>query len=115
VLFVSWLALRRSESVGFFYAFVNYAVHGVMYTYYATATWSTRVRRLAWTVTLLQIAQMILCATLTFAKLVVMLGGTRQVCQGDTSTLALVLILYVSYGFLFARIYMQRFGRAKLE
>jgi hypothetical protein len=106
VLLYCWLAYGWRSNLGLVFATMNYAVHSVMYAYYALAaagrkpTWGSRV-------TLMQITQMIAgCSACAYAWVQ---GGA--LCDNYYALVA-ATVLYASYLALFVKFFTQRDARS---
>ena len=100
VLVFSAHAFVTGNPAGFWYMWMNLAVHSVMYSYYSVHPYG---RRLAPLITALQMAQMVVGLGISWNALF-------QCPHGKTSNL-LGLGIYASYGFLFARYFWGRYVR----
>ncbi len=80
MLLYCWHAYATMAGVGFVFAVMNYAVHAVMYSYFALATLKVLPGWFpAWCVTLAQIAQMVHTCTHT-------LTPTTHTCTQTNTT-----------------------------
>lgn len=110
VLSYCWFAYARLSSNGFYFATMNYAVHALMYTYYALQaagarpTWGAIVTRV-------QIAQMIAGCVIVGASAWLQLVHGRA-CE-DPTVLAAAAAIYTSYLALFVRFFFAKMSSAR--
>lgn len=105
VLSYCWLAYARLSSSGFFFASMNFAVHALMYSYYALQAAGARPRWGA-VVTRVQIAQMIAGCAIVGASAWLQLAH-RRACE-DPAVLAAAAAIYASYLALFVRFFFSK-------
>ena len=104
VMLYCWYAFSLQSHLGFYFTTMNYAVHAIMYCYYALTSlgfappWGTAV-------TLLQISQMFCGSGLCAYSWVV-----GEEARGS---LAAGALLYASYLVLFVQFFVQKKGRAE--
>jgi len=113
VLIFTWYAYADEASTGRWYACMNYSVHAVMYTYYALRACGVKIpRQLAMSITISQIAQMIMGTFVTFYAYFARVNGRN--CEISYSTLYAGMAIYVSYFVLFAHFFINAyFGSRK--
>lgn len=98
---------------GRWFIFMNYAVHSIMYTYYAIASTGLRLPRfLAMTVTTLQTSQMLVGVAISvyvaYLKRV-SAGNPDFICQQTDENLMICFGIYVSFAFLFMRFFVKSY------
>jgi len=115
VLVYSWYAVMISVPVGNLFGVMNAFVHSIMYFYYFL---SSVGQRPSWGkyITILQIVQMILGLTFTFAwsyfhvtRNDCVLVKSEGIPADDNIFMTASLLLYGSYFILFLRLYLSRF------
>lgn len=108
VLLFTWYATASYMSTGRWYIYMNYLVHAIMYSYYATRAIGIRLpKQLAMVITTLQIVQMILgCFVTSYAYYVRSHGSS---CQTTTESATWALLMYSTYFLLFAHFFVQAY------
>jgi hypothetical protein len=110
VALLTWIGLAVHAPVAMWCGAMNYAVHAIMYTYYAAmAAPALRplARPFAGLVTLLQIAQMVVASFIHLAIVGWRLRG--RACWWDPPMLGCTLCAYLVYLALFAQIFATRY------
>jgi elongation of very long chain fatty acids protein 6 len=124
VLLYVWHAAIGLTAAGRWFMTMNYAVHSIMYTYYALASAGIRLPRwIAMGVTTLQTSQMIagVFISLYIARLKWTKDGNNPdfVCQQSNENLLFCLAIYASFAVLFmrffARAYLTKSRRSHAE
>ncbi|VDM45793.1 unnamed protein product, partial [Toxocara canis] len=94
---------------GRFFVCMNYFVHSIMYTYYASTAYGFRPSRImAMTLTTLQIVQMI--GGLTIVYLVYNIKTKTDLpCQQSMGNLTLSFIIYITFAALFIQFYIKSY------
>lgn len=114
VLLFCWNSYVTTAGAGLYFISMNYTVHAVMYFYYflqaikAIPKWFP-----SWTITLLQISQMIIGTFIVGASYYFYIfGGAKygpRECNNQPSNLAAGGIIYASYLYLFVEFALKRF------
>lgn len=87
---------------------MNYGVHAVMYSYYALRALRVKIpRQLAMSITISQIAQMIMGTFVTFYAYYSKASG--RPCDMSFSTLYAGIAIYISYFILFAQFFIASY------
>lgn len=87
------------------YVWINYAVHALMYSYYAMRAMKIRVPRLhAMSITVLQILQMVVAITVS-----VYAYFHRHECNVGVPTVIMTLFLYISFFVLFLNYFFKTY------
>ena len=105
VMYYAWHAYATRTSIGPWFATVNYVVHAIMYSYYASTQIpdvKRRVARVAPYITVLQISQMLFGISVGLVAL-----GTSGCGDHRTNTL-MSLGMYTSYAVLFIRLFQKK-------
>ena len=111
VMVYCWLAYGRASPSGFFFAAMNFAVHALMYGYFAAQSAGARIpRRWGALITRLQIAQMVAGCALVAASAAMQLGGGHA-CE-DPAVLAAAACIYASYLVLFVQFFFSKAAAA---
>lgn len=110
VMGYTWHAYVTRTSLGAWFATLNYAVHSIMYTYYALTQlprFRARVAPIAPLITIAQIVQMLL------GLLVCAVAMRTPGCRAHRANTALAIGIYASYAVLFVRFFFQRRRRTR--
>ena len=108
VFVYTWYGLAYGSAIGHWFSCMNFAVHSVMYTYYAVKALGWYVpKRVALLITIMQISQM-------FGGLIVILTASHskqqgQPCEIYNPVVYVGLGIYASYAFLFIRFFLARY------
>lgn len=104
---------KTQLSCGWFFALMNYPVHGYMYTYYTFASFGYRPARWAMSITVIQILQMVGGLIITAVAIYAKNYKPGCVWQNPATTnipvLSMSLCIYGSYFILFTRFYIERY------
>lgn len=112
VLIFTWYCYADEASTGRWYSNMNYSVHAIMYTYYALRALGVRIpRQLAMSITISQIAQMIMGTFVTFYAFYAKSIKGRS-CDISMSTLYFGVAIYISYFVLFAQFFIATYMKA---
>lgn len=110
VLIFTWYCYADESSTGRWYSNMNYLVHAIMYSYYALRALGVRIpRQLAMSITISQIAQMIMGTFVTFYAYYAKVSG--QSCDISYSRLYAGIAIYTSYFLLFAQFFISSYLR----
>lgn len=108
VLLLTWFAVGAITSTGRWYANMNYAVHAVMYSYYALSSFGWKIpRSVALMITSLQIAQMVMGLIVTVAASIVRFSGDH--CEVETEIIAMFFLVYFTYFLLFVKYFYNTY------
>mmetsp|Transcript_19054 Transcript_19054/g.59873 ORF Transcript_19054/g.59873 Transcript_19054/m.59873 type:complete len:312 (-) Transcript_19054:265-1200(-) len=109
VLLYCWHSYSVQIATGMWYAVMNYAVHTVMYAYYAATQTSLRkaVRPYAIYITLAQLAQMVMGIFVTVRAVLYQSAGVE--CHVNKTNSILGLAMYSSYFLLFAKLFVENY------
>lgn len=104
VMIYCWYSYQNPMSTGIWFGTVNYAVHAIMYLYYAIRASGRRLPRwIARTITTIQISQMFLGLAINYLAGYSLWVGKS--CQTNWWNISLSLGMYVSYIILFGNFY----------
>mmetsp|Transcript_24788 Transcript_24788/g.41422 ORF Transcript_24788/g.41422 Transcript_24788/m.41422 type:complete len:314 (+) Transcript_24788:155-1096(+) len=108
VLLYCWHAYHNRIGPGLWFASANYTVHTVMYTYYflMAAGLHKLARPCASLITTLQIAQMMMGTTVTAYSAI---WSQTEQCKVDPANYKMGLAMYVSYFWLFAVLFINKY------
>ncbi|CAD5220929.1 unnamed protein product [Bursaphelenchus okinawaensis] len=110
VLVYTWHAYKDHTASGRWFIWMNYGVHALMYSYYALRAAQFRVPRLiAMTVTVLQIAQMVMGVYIGYRVFNIKSAG--QSCQQTNENLYFSFLIYFSYFCLFCHFFYKAYLR----
>ncbi|EER03348.1 fatty-acyl elongase, putative [Perkinsus marinus ATCC 50983] len=106
VLLYCWHAGAYEQPTGIFFATMNYMVHSIMYFYYFLSSVGHKPR---WglTVTILQIAQMLIGMFVVAIHYYALRTVPR--CDGATQDLSAAFLMYTAYLILFAQFFVGRY------
>jgi hypothetical protein len=113
VLLFCWHSYATEASTGLFFVTMNYSVHAAMYGYYylmaigAKPVWFNPV-----TITICQIAQMIVGTVLCVISFVLLMKGDEN-CAVKKENVIAGAIMYGSYLYLFCEFAVRRFVNVK--
>jgi elongation of very long chain fatty acids protein 6 len=110
VLVYVWHSACELTAAGRWFIFMNYAVHSIMYTYYAITSAGFRLpRTLSMCVTTLQTTQMLIGVGISIY--VARLKWTQgfSFCQQSNENLILCFVIYISFAFLFMRFFAKAY------
>ena len=108
VLIYAWYGHSHNAAIGLWFGCMNYAVHSVMYSYYALRSAGVRVPSIVMQiVTLLQLSQMAmgLVCNYTATKLLV----EEKNCMMSWDHVYIGSVIYASYAILFANFFYRRY------
>ena len=108
VLLCTWYTFVTHCPPGLIYSTINYGVHAVMYFYYFLMAIKCKPKWFnpKW-ITIAQITQMVVGGSVSvMAFLVVSREGCWATYENNTG----ILVMYVSYFFLFLQFFLQRYG-----
>ncbi len=87
---------------------VNFAVHSIMYSYFALRAMGVRVpKAVSMLITTLQLSQMVLGIVIICRVFLIKLAGTP--CQQDNGNLLLGAAIYSSYFVLFVKFFVDAY------
>ena len=110
VLIFSWYCYAESSSTGRWHCNMNFLVHSIMYSYYALKSLGVRIpRQLAMSITISQIAQMIMGAFVSFYAFYAKKSGLS--CEISDSRLYAGMGIYASYFILFTQFFYTTYLR----
>lgn len=112
-LVFSWYAYGTGVALGIYFAGVNYAVHTIMYSYYAIrASGLVRVpRQVNVTITLLQLLQMVFGVYLNIYSYIEL--RSDRPCDNNLPSIYSSLLMYLSYVILFGNFFYQSYMTKK--
>lgn len=107
VLLFTWFTYAEIGSKGHWFMVMNYCVHAIMYSYYAFRSRGYSPPKFcAMSITILQIAQMIMGSIVSAYAYIVI---TDNDCNVTRLSIHLALALYFSYFVLFANFFMKSY------
>ena len=110
VLVLTWYGLGARQSNGHWFGAMNYAVHSVMYSYFAVYATGKKISPLiSKLVTVLQIAQMFVGIAVNFAIYIAFQRG--EVCDVNSTFLYMGSFIYGTYAFLFIKFYFAKYSK----
>ncbi|CCW64240.1 unnamed protein product [Phytomonas sp. EM1] len=125
VLIFSWFSYSMGNSTMSMFACMNIFVHTIMYSYFFICSmgWKKLVRRFSKFITMLQILQMVVGSALTFYSYYINMSAYRKgiddidklPCAVNKSTARFGCIMYLSYLYLFCKMYVQSYMTPKKE
>ncbi|XP_067938765.1 very long chain fatty acid elongase 6-like [Watersipora subatra] len=108
VLLYSWYSLREEVASGRWFICLNFAVHAVMYSYYALRALKFRVpNQIRMIITAQQLIQMIIGCFLNFY--VYSIKNEGRFCQISYENIRLSFLMYFSYFILFAKFFYDTY------
>jgi elongation of very long chain fatty acids protein 6 len=108
VLVYTWHAYKDHTASGRWFIWMNYAVHALMYSYYALRAVHIRVPKpVAMLVTLLQILQMVVGVTIGIT--IYLLKSDGYACQQTWTNLQFSFAIYFSYFLLFCNFFYHAY------
>lgn len=110
VMLYCWHCYTSITPAGFTFAAMNYTVHSIMYSYYFVCACGYRhlVRRFAWLITGIQIAQMIIGLVIeSYLCYQVFISGAP--CTADRNNVRFGFAMYFSYLILFSQLYYNSY------
>lgn len=108
VMVYVWFSYVEATAPGLWFAFVNYAVHAVMYTYYAFRSLKYRPPQwLKMLVTVLQLTQMVFGCALNIYVFYLKSGG--HPCDQSAENLYYSSAMYLSYFVLFSKFFYETY------
>ena len=111
VLLYCWHSYVSRIATGMWFATMNYAVHSVMYGYFAATGYSPKLRRavrpFAIYITLAQLAQMVVGIGVTLRAMYVQ--GSGGECHVNKTNSILGLLMYMSYFLLFLKLFFENY------
>lgn len=108
VLLYAWYSYREQTGSGRWFICMNFAVHAVMYTYYALRALKFRVpNQVRMVITLLQLIQMIVGCALNFY--VYSLKNQGRHCNITYENIYYSFVMYFSYFVLFAKFFYDSY------
>jgi len=107
VLLCCWHCFSSHNPAGLIYSTMNYGVHAVMYFYYFLMSIKAKPKWFnpKW-ITILQITQMVCGSIVSLASFNLI---RRPGCWAKFENCASILIMYVSYFFLFMQFFLRRY------
>ncbi|RWR98349.1 elongation of very long chain fatty acids protein 6-like protein [Dinothrombium tinctorium] len=112
VLIYCWFVYWQTPSISRWFTPMNFAVHSVMYAYYAAQAFGFRIpRAYAMLITISQITQMFFGLLTAFVAL--RLKETGQTCENTRETLVFGLLMYGSYLILFFHFFISVYFSGK--
>lgn len=108
VLFCVYFTITRPLSTMRWYVTTNYTVHAVMYSYYCLKARGWKLPKLiSAVITAMQLTQMVIAFSITsYAWIQKSIGNS---CEVDAANIALGIICYGSYFYLFARFFRSAY------
>ena len=108
VLLCTWYTFVTHCPPGLIYSTINYGVHAVMYFYYFLMAIKCKPKWFnpKW-ITIAQITQMVIGSVVSMASFNVV---RKEGCWATFGNNTGILIMYVSYFFLFLQFFLQRYG-----
>ena len=109
----SWHSLAMASSPAHWFCALNFAVHSVMYTYYAIKSTGVSLPKfVAVGITMLQLLQFVmgLIVVCTSAYVLFVLG---QECRENRTNITMGVVIYFSYIVLFGNFFYQRYLKPK--
>ena len=107
LLYAAWFG-EESPALSTCFAVINYFVHSIMYSYYTLRAAGVYVpRSVARVITLLQLAQFVMCMAAIFAALLQKASGVH--CDASYTFLYSGLFMFISYFVLFLNFFCQRY------
>jgi elongation of very long chain fatty acids protein 6 len=108
VLMYTWHAYKDHTASGRWFIWMNYAVHAVMYSYYALRSFHIRLpKRVAMLVTSLQILQMVVGILIALNAYRIKIGGGH--CQQTFDNLYFSFTIYFTYFLLFCNFFYNAY------
>ncbi|CAG0917283.1 unnamed protein product, partial [Notodromas monacha] len=108
VLIYCWLGHTTLSATGHCFGCMNFAVHSVMYSYYALKAAGVKVpTQVAFCITTAQLAQMVVGILANLVVLRQKLAG--NVCHVSDTLMNLAFVMYFSYFLLFAKFYYEAY------
>ncbi|XP_023224874.1 elongation of very long chain fatty acids protein 6-like isoform X2 [Centruroides sculpturatus] len=105
-LIFTWYNIANEASTGYWFCTMNLFVHSFMYSYYAMKAMKLNVPRyVSMIVTTMQITQMFIGCFVTFWAALKYYQG--EYCEQSSYTILLAVGLYLSYVFLFCRLFYK--------
>jgi len=117
VMLLTWYGFKDHPSPARWFIWMNYSVHGVMYTYYGVRAIGWRTAKwISVTVTTMQISQMLVGCYIAYDIYTAKAHG--EFCQQTPIHLRFTIIVYFSYLILFVQFFYEAYlkrgrGRAK--
>lgn len=110
VIFCVFFTVTRELSTLRWYVTQNYAIHSIMYTYYALRAVGVKIpKAISISITSLQIMQMFVALFITSYALFEKISN--RPCFVDNANIALGLVCYGSYAVLFGNFFIQTYFR----
>ncbi|XP_035714541.1 putative fatty acid elongation protein 3 isoform X2 [Folsomia candida] len=115
-LILAFEVFPYGEPIGRYYALMNYAVHSVMYSYYALKAMKVQIsRKLSMVITSLQLLQMMVGVWVNFYTLYA-IHVLSVPCARERQSVQLIAVIYGSFTFLFADfMYKAYFSSKKVK
>jgi len=112
-MILAWQVIPYSEPICRWYGVMNYGVHSIMYPYFALKALKVQIpKKISMTITILQLAQMIIGVGVNLYSLYVL--GTEAGCAREPYSIKLIGTVYGSFMVLFADfLYKSYFGKSK--
>ena len=110
VIAFAWASWVYATPLALWYGSMNFSVHAVMYSYFFATSFDRRVLRAAPAITTLQLSQFAMGTVVNFYAYWAYARGSG--CAVDVDILYLGAVMYLAYGFLFARMFVERYVRA---
>ncbi|CAL8097174.1 unnamed protein product [Orchesella dallaii] len=110
---VAWILAPFVEPVARWYIVMNYAVHSVMYPYFALKTRNVHIpRQISNTITSLQLVQMIVGLIVNLYTMFLIKMGDSQ-CSRHPVSIKVFIIVYGSFTILFGKLFYEAFFLGK--
>ena len=107
-LMYSWYGLGGQQASGLWFGGMNYAVHSVMYSYFAVHSAGRRVPTwISKTITILQISQMFMGLAVNLAVYVALRRG--QECEVNLTYFSTGMLMYGTYAVLFIQFFYTKY------
>uniref|UniRef100_A0AC34QDJ1 Elongation of very long chain fatty acids protein n=1 Tax=Panagrolaimus sp. JU765 TaxID=591449 RepID=A0AC34QDJ1_9BILA len=118
VLVYTWHSTTELTAAGRWFIFMNFAVHSVMYSYYALTSMGFKIPRLlAASVTALQTTQMLVGVYLSVSVASFKWNHPEQPCQQSVQNLCICFFIYGTFAYLFMQFfkntYLSKSGKQK--
>ncbi|XP_060071399.1 elongation of very long chain fatty acids protein 6-like [Ylistrum balloti] len=108
VLLYVWYMYTLAAGFGRWFSGMNYAVHAIMYSYYALRAMKFRIPRfISMMITTLQLSQMLVGFAITCLAYELSLRGKQ--CSKSNGAITYGMIMYASYFVLFARVFYTNY------
>lgn len=106
----TWHSAMGLTASGRWFIMMNYAVHSVMYSYFALTSMGFKIPRfLAALVTMFQTTQMLVGIYISVSVAEVKISKPDFPCQQTAKNLGLCFFIYFTFAFLFLRFFIQTY------